>query len=567
MDQIATPAVATAKPEESAARQDSTIAIAAFVALAATLVVLFPFPPILDYANHYARLWLLAGGIGEQPFPQIYAVDWNRTFTNVGMDILAVWLGPLIGADALARALLFLAIVLPPLGAIGLHRALFGGRHYWQIAMLSLGWCATMIGGFINFQIGLGMALAFACVDLRLQGRNPILIFAWRVAAALALTVMHVFALGFYMAIVCGLEFSWRIDIVRSKAGLLRLAGRLALALGACVLPPLSLYLHTAALPNAAGNGLGLVWNDSIVLTVQNLLSAIMTYVPVVDVVLVLPLIFVCTRAARAGDIRIHAGLAVTACGLLILSCISPRHALGTGWISWRFPIMAALVAMAMVCPFANLTRRQALLLALIVNLTVFGRTGWIGWNWWLAQKDVAAVQSVLKKIPAGAAVLPLEHEAGMKSDPAHSSRQFAWGLDTFRHLPTLAVPFSHAFVPTLFTAKGKQPLSVLPPWSEIAAPESSLVSTAVLSCPELMQEYKAYPPYLYLSDWRRRFEFVLVANADVPDDYVGNVMPAGLTLIEDAGFAKLYAVDKTMPEESLPIPAGCAAASIAPGP
>ncbi|WP_027683829.1 hypothetical protein [Rhizobium leguminosarum] len=559
MDRIAAPALAAVGPEKLIARQDSTVAIVAFVGLAAALVLLFPFPPVLDYANHYARIWLLSGGIGEQPFPEIYAVDWNRTFTNVGIDVLATWLGPLVGADRLARVLLFLAIVLPPLGAIGLHRALFGGRHHWQTAMLSLGWCATMIGGFINFQIGLGMALGFACIDLRLQGRNPALLFAWRLAAALLLTVMHIFALGFYMAIVCGLEFSWRIDIVRSKPGLMRLAGRLVLALGACVLPPLALYLHTAALPNAGGNGLGLVWNDGVVLIVMNLFSAITTYVPVVDVVLILPLILVCTRAIRAGDIRIHAGLAVAACGLLLLSCVSPRHMLGTGWISWRFPIMTALVAMATVCPFANLTRRHALLLALVINFAVFGRTGWVGWNWWLAQKDVAAVEAVLKRVPAGAAVLPLGHEPETVNGLAHSNRHFAWGLDTFRHLPTLAVPFSHAFVPTLFTAKGKQPLSVLSPWSEIAVPEGNLLSIGVLSCPTMMQQYRDFTPYL--SDWHSRFDFVLVANADIPDRYVGTVMPAGLALVEDAGFAKLYAIDKAVPAEPFAIPAGCATA------
>ncbi|EJT04905.1 hypothetical protein [Rhizobium sp. CCGE 510] len=560
MDRIAAPAVVAAGSKETTARQDSTAAIVVFVGLAAALVLLFPFPPVLDYANHYARIWLLSGGIGEQPFPEIYAVDWNRTFTNVGIDVIATWLGPFVGADRLARALLFLAIVLPPLGAIALHRALFGGRHHWQTAILSLGWCATMIGGFINFQIGLGMALVFACIDLRLQGRNPALQFAWRLAAALLLTVMHLFSLGFYMAIVCGLEFSWRVDILRSKSGLLRLAGRLALALGACILPPLALYIHTAALPNAGGDGLGLVWNDGIVLIALNLLSAITTYVPVVDVVLVLPLILICTRAARAGDIRVHAGLAVATCGLLMLSCIAPRHMLGTGWISWRFPIMAALVAMAMMCPFAHLTRRQALLLALVINLAVFGRTGWIGWNWWLAQQDVAAVETVLKKVPAGAAVLPLGHEPEALGGLAHSNRHFSWGLDTFRHLPTLAVPLSHAFVPTLFTAKGKQPLAVLPPWSEIAVPEGNLLSIGVLSCPAMMQEYRDFTPYL--SDWRRRFDFILVANADIPDRYVGAVMPAGVRLIEDAGFAKLYAIDKATPAEPLSIPAGCARAS-----
>ncbi|QKK25789.1 hypothetical protein [Rhizobium hidalgonense] len=559
MDRITAPVHAAAGPEELVARQDSTIAIIAFVALATALVVLFRFPPVLDYANHYARIWLLSGGIGEQPFPEIYAIDWNRTFTNVGIDLLATSVGPLVGADRLARALLFLAIVLPPLGAISLHRALFGGRYYWQIAMLSLGWCATMIGGFINFQIGLGMALFFACADLRLQRRNPVLLFAWRLAAALLLTVMHIFSLGFYMAIICGLEFSWRLDILRSKVSLVRLACRLTLALGACVLAPFALYLRAPALPNAGGNGLALAWNDGVVLIVMNLLSAITTYIPIIDVVLVLPLILICTRAARAGDIRVHAGLAVASGGLLLLSCVSPRHMLGTGWIGWRFPIMTALVAMTMVCPFANLARRQALLLALVINLAVFGRTGWIGWNWWLAQKDVAAVETVLKKVPSGAAVLPLEHELGTVSGFAHSSRYFFMREETFWHLPTLAVPFSHAFVPTLFTAEGKQPLSVLTPWSEIAVPEGNLFSIGVLSCPAMLQEYEVFTPYL--SDWRSRFDFILVANADIPDRYVGALMPAGLTLIEDAGFAKLYAIDKVMPAEPSSVPAGCSAA------
>ncbi|PCK84057.1 hypothetical protein CPT32_25830 [Rhizobium sophoriradicis] len=556
MDQISTPAVAADGSDELAARQDSTIAIAVFVAFVALLVLLFRFPPVLDYANHYARIWLLSGGIGEQPFPEVYAVDWNRTFTNVGIDLLAARIGPLVGADRLARALLFLAIVLPPLGAIALHRTLFGSRSYWQIAMLSLGWCATMIGGFINFQIGLGMALFFACADLRLQRRNPVLLFAWRLAAVLMLTVMHIFSLGFYMAIICGLEFSWRFDVLGSKAGLMRLAGRLTRALGACVLPPFALYLRSPALPNAGDNGLALAWNDGVVLILMNLLSAITTYIPVVDVVMVLPLILICTRAARAGDIRVHAGLAVAASGLLLLACVSPRHMLGTGWISWRFPIMMALVAMAMVCPFANLTRRQALLLALVVNLAVFGRTSWIGWNWWLAQKDVAAVETVLKKVPVGAAVLPLEHDPDTVGGLAHSSRYFFFREETFWHLPTLATPFAHAFVPTLFTAKGKQPLSVLTPWSEIAVPEGNLLSIGVLLCPAMMQVYENFTPYL--SDWRGRFDFILVVNADTSDRYVGTLMPAGLTLVEDAGFAKLYRIDKAAPAEPLSVPAGC---------
>ncbi|MDE1995502.1 MAG: hypothetical protein KGI75_23580, partial [Rhizobiaceae bacterium] len=126
--------------EGAVVRQYPGFAILAFLIAVAILVTAFPFPPLLDYPNHYARMWLLAGGIATPPFSSIYTVDWNQTFTNVGMDLIAYWLGPLLGIPLLMRCLLFLAIALPPLGAIALHRRLFGGAYYWQIGMLYLAW-------------------------------------------------------------------------------------------------------------------------------------------------------------------------------------------------------------------------------------------------------------------------------------------------------------------------------------------------------------------------------------------------------------------------------------------
>jgi hypothetical protein len=91
------PVDVAAVPDSAIVRQRPGFAIAAFVVLVAIFVAAFQFPPILDYPNHYARMWLLAGGIAEPPFNRIYALDWNRTFTNVGIDLAAYWLGPVIG--------------------------------------------------------------------------------------------------------------------------------------------------------------------------------------------------------------------------------------------------------------------------------------------------------------------------------------------------------------------------------------------------------------------------------------------------------------------------------------
>ncbi|MDE1996837.1 MAG: hypothetical protein KGI75_30340, partial [Rhizobiaceae bacterium] len=408
--------------------------------------------------------------------------------------------------------------------------------------MLYLAWCSTLIGGFINFQIGLGMALMFATVDQTLQPRRWWVVFLWRVVAALLLTVMHIFSLGFYLAIVFGLEFSPTFVAVTSPGRFAGLCVRLALAASACLLPALCLFIVAPVLPGQ-DTGLGLSWNNSITLVFANLLSAVWTYSLMVDVLLMIPIVLVCSNAIRTKRLQRHAGLLITALGLLLIACISPRNAMGTGWISWRFPIMAALVAMVMICPLPRLQRKKALMLALALTSIVFARTAWIGFNWWQGQSDVADVRAALTAAPEGAAILPLANKPS-DADIGISHRYYAWREDTFRHLATLAVPFAHDFVPTVFTAKGKQPLAVLPPWSDISVPEGNLFTPAVLSCPAALESYGSFTPYL--RQWRQRFDFVLILNADMPDRYLGAAAPSDLKLVRDSGFAKLYAIDKT---------------------
>lgn len=558
---ITLPAPESVDTDATIVRQKPGLAIAAFLILVAIFVTVFKFPPILDYPNHYARMWLLAGGIDKPPFHEIYAVDWNRTFTNVGIDLAAYWLGPLIGVSLLARSFLFLAIVLPPLGAIALHRRLHGGGYYWQIGILYFAWCATLIGGFINFQIGLGMALLFAVADHALQPRNPAMLFAWRLLAGLLLTTMHLFSLGFYMALVCGLEFSPTMAALRSPRDFLRLCGRLLVAMLACTLPAICLFLYQPVLPDGGG-GLDASWNNSVVLILANLMSALWSYALSVDVLLLIPLILVCTNAVRTRRLKVHAGMVVTAAGLLLLSCLVPRHVLGTGWISWRFPIMTALAAMVMICPLPRLPRRQALLVVIALSTVVLGRTAWIGVNWWQGEVDAADVRSVLAAVPEGAALLPVMHQQSEHDVADH--RYFAWNQDTFRHLPTLAVPYAHAFVPTIFTAKGKQPLTVLPPWSDIAVPEGNLFSISLLDCPEEIRAVSGFAPYL--ADWRRRFDFVLLVNAGAEDRFGGTV-PQGVRLAAETPFARLYAIDKAfVPVAAAPQPKSCAEIAAAGG-
>ncbi|WP_370675855.1 hypothetical protein [Pleomorphomonas sp. PLEO] len=516
--------------------------VAIFVLTSALLVVAVRIPPILDFPNHFERIFLISGGIEQPFFHDAYALDWSRARTNIGIDLLAYWIGPLIGLELLARSLLFLAIVLPPIGAIALNRRIFGGEHPFHVAILFLAWSTTLIGGFINFQIGLGLALLFALVDLQIGRHRLILINLWRMVACFLLTLDHIFAAGFYLVLSAGLELPAQFHDFTDRRLLRASAKRITLAAAAGLVPIAGLVLSASGLP---GDDQGNVFNwNTPLLALSNFLSAITSYFTPADVFLFVPIVVIIVEARSRRKIRFHAGLLVSVAFLLVLSMVAPRHAMGTGWISWRFPIMTLLAGAAAIRPFPDATGPTRRWFIAGAAAAVFVRTIVIALVWWQGAQDATAVQRVLAVLPPHRNVLPVGHFPEQWAGWRHASRYFFWGQDTIRHLPTLATSDAGAFVPTLFTAVGKQPLMVMGGFRDISVPEGNLVSVGALFCESLWSSYLPFTPYL--ANWRRRFDYVLVVNADLPDMYVGSNLPDGLVKIADAGFAALYAIDKT---------------------
>ena len=147
--------------------------------------------------------------------------------------------------------------------------------------------------------------------------------------------------------------------------------------------------------------------------------------------------------------------------------------------MDWRFPIMALLAAVAALRPEFS-SARAGIVAAAALTLLGTARTAWIGSIWQDRQVDIAAVERVLAALPAGAILLPAER-IRPEGEDASNDHMLANGLPWHLHLAALAVPLRHAFVPTLFTIPGKQPLRVQPPWSEIAVLEGPPATVAYL--------------------------------------------------------------------------------------
>ncbi len=511
--------------------------LAVCLAALAIPLALAPIPPLLDYPNHLVRMWLIAGGAEIEPLSRMYAVSWASAYTNVGIDYLAALLSLIVPVVPLGSFLALLSLALPPLGAVALNRALFGGIHWWQVGFVLLAWTATLIAGFLNFQIGIGCALLAAALEPRIASARPALRLVARAGLATLLLLVHMFALLYYCALLGGLMLGPAIGALASWSKLRARAGSVIAALVPAVAPALLFVVLAPSLPgahvDAASNPP--MWDLTVLGKVYVLLSAVATYNLWLDLAFAAAVAAPLTLALAVGRVQAHAGLLIAAAGLLVLALAAPTFLAGTWWIDNRFPVMAAFALVAGLRPELPFGAAGKLAAAAALALVVTLRTGWIGAIWHERQADIRAVERAVRSVPAGSAVLPLDNTDDTLDSSAYpAGRYFHNGHPTHWSFSVLAIMWQHVFVANLFWAVGKQPLTVLPPWNEVSFPEDGLHPARELVDPQRTPAHFA--------DWRRRYDYVLLLNTDA-GRLVDLARLPELVLERDEGFARLYRV------------------------
>ena len=492
-------------------------------------------PPLLDYPNHLARLWLLAGGGAGGPLASIYGFDWTGAITNVGFDRLAAALGPLTGPDILPPVFLMLACVLPPAGAVLLNRTMFGGWHWWQCGFGLLAWSFTLLAGFLNFQLSLGLALLGAAADPAFAGWRLGLFFRvapfLRLALGSLILICHPFGCLFYGVLIAALGFGPERGISWARLGRGFVAGGTA-----CLIPLALFWTWSPVWPGSHADGsMYLRWGgDALASKLLVAASLVVTYDPLTDLTFLFALWFVLRILIGIGRGRTHAGLLYAALTLAFLALVTPAALANTAYVDIRLPLMAALLAASALRPAARLPAATS---AALLTALVLARTAWIDGVWDARQSDMRSLARALATVPAGARIVPTEHCCAL----GPIGRRLLVTTPTDLHDPALAIPWRQAFVPTLFAAPGKQPLRVLPPYKALAVLEGATAPV------RLLREYISSPTnhffFGYLEHWREQFDYVLVVNADTADDGPDEANIPELQLVSDEGFARLYRI------------------------
>jgi hypothetical protein len=514
------------------------------LAAAGAPVLAVAIPPLLDYPNHLTRFWLLTGGLEREPLAAFYAADWENALSNGAVDVLVVLLAPLLGgAEPAMRVMLVLALVLPPLGAAVLNRSLFGGWRAWQIGFAIFAFNGIVLAGFLAFMISLGLALLAAAAEARLARCGSGLRLAARAACGILLFWTHALGLAFYLALIAGLAAGPSLrDMLMGPRAIAATIGRAALAAGSAALPALLLLLLSGkpAPWDAPGEADPLMpsWTGyGFFEKVSALTTAFGTYEVPLDLVATLVFLAIARWALAVGRLRIHGGLLLAAASLLVLAILMPNNLGGTGWIDRRFPIMALLVFIAAMLPRVPARRHLAVASGLLLLVAL--RAGLIGWIWDARQADFASVERAVAAMPRGAALLVAYEFPGDRS-ASPVGRYFPRGqMPSYEHFGTLAVMRRDAFVPTLFTQRGRHVLRVQPPWDELALPHGLGVAVTQLDDPD------AGIARPYMRAWRSRFDYLLVLDGDHPGGGARHAPTHGLVPVAMEGFARLYRIER----------------------
>jgi hypothetical protein len=516
----------------------------AFAAVAALLLLpLFAteIPPLLDYPNHLARMTILADSGRDPVLSRFYSIHW-QIVPNIGIDIAMPQLMRIMPLYAAGKIVVALALLLPLAGVAALNRAIFGVRSYWPLAAGLVAFNRLFFTGFLNFLIGVGLALLAAALWERQRNGSPVWRLVAAVVAGLLIFFCHLIAVAFYGLLLLALECgaAWRLKRIDPKAFL-------ALAIPFAV--PILLFLH-APISGGGEASVGLVdavkhyyWalaNEPHGLKLYGLFGPLLTYYRSIDIAALVVILAMLIGSAAAKRLCVAPALAGAALFLLLLYPVTPFFLLQTAWVDQRLPILIGSLVFAGTLPAApsRLTSRLAGA-ALVIILML--RSAEVYAQWSRHDVDIADFRRVIAPVQPGDRVLVVQ--AQRNADPEAmvnrpDSVSAMRSNDAMMHLPGLLVIERKAFWPLLFTAATKQPVQVNPPYDAISLPEGELPWVGGLAAPR--PDDLRWAPYL--AGWEGKFDWVLVLwPEEVPDGY--SLLPDRLALAAKGQVAALYRI------------------------
>ncbi len=461
-------------------------------------------PPLIDYPNHLARLFVLASLPGDPALAKFYAAHWS-VIPNLALDIAGPPLMQVLSVYAAGRVLIAASVLLPVLGTLAYGAAL--GNRWWPLGAGLVAWNNCLLYGFLNFSIAIGLAMLLAAAWLRWREVCPIRTVIAAALGAVVLFICHLMGLVFLAALIGGAELFRVFHAARKPAEAVRRGCILALIFAA----PAALYAMSD-LRQLGGDAIFLPPGEKLF----QLAGVFANYLRPLDLATAalaigLPALGLVMRRGR-----VPGPAAVAMIGLGVGFLAAPYAWKGTyhldtrlavmldfmlfaGFIPWRWPRAVRLgAAVAVLALFAA---RMAVLMAAFAA----------------RQADVADIRTVLAPVRPGQAVYVVSAGTG-------GWRVLSDGFRTDIHLGALALIERRAWWPFEFDNVSQQPLETKQPYRAMAERIGNLPDPAQAAAADVCG-----------------FDYVLLTGADAAPD----LPPERFRLLSRSGFAALYAITR----------------------
>lgn len=464
-----------------------------------------PLPVLPDLFTHIARYHVMTHQ-GDAFLAQYYAFDWHL-LGNLGVDIIMVWLGPILGTE---KAAYLIAALIPPFVVLGIYR-LARGLHGSIPAPAYLApifvWSFTYHHGFVNYWLGIGLVFHVVASWLSLREKSLWQRLAFIIPASLLVWLCHTSAWGVLGLMIAAIEFVRRTTFVRFCFAMI----------------PWAVPLAPMVIWRTSKGGGTLFDNWSIMPKVRGMRNLLRAEWEVFDIlcVVVIALVLLWLLFSRRFTRRKDMALAATA--LFAFSIALPTTVMNSYFADVRLYSPMFMVALLAVSGLGGRLGKGFALAAIALFLVRMGETSF---GWVQRGTEIEADLVALNNVPQGARIAVL----------AHSSECGVWPLAGRNHAPSLAVPRRHAFVNTLWDIPGQHLMR--PIYNDgVGFNNSKSVElfNPAFGCPGFrVRTFLRYLP-------KDRFDYVWIWEAEAPSAAL-----QWLTPIYTGPTSRLYAIRKS---------------------
>lgn len=438
--------------------------------LALCLMLLAPLlltdvPPLLDYPNHLARLTVLAANGTDPVLARFYAPRWD-IIPDLAIDAIGPLLLWVLPVHVAGRIVLGVAVLLPVFGTLAYSRTVLGQRTLWPFGCALVAWNGALLQGFLNYSIGIGVALLLAAGWLRWREPVPTRALLVAIPGAVVLFFCHLMALLFFALLIAAHDILYLWRLRRYPAALAVSAVQRLLCSVAVFALPVTLY----AVSDLRAEGGDTVYLAPTAKAAQ-LLTPFANYWLPLDIATAVLVAVGMIAAALTKHLRVppRAGIALGLLGLLYLA--APFGFKGTFALDTRFVVLAGFLLFGGMAPVAlpSWIGRIAgfgIAALLVVRMTVLGAA------WWGHNADIADFRTVTASVRPGETVFVTTvtpAEAPEYWDRGPLARRLSNGLRTDSHLPALLVVEHRAWWPFLFDNPSQQPVETREPYRDLA--------------------------------------------------------------------------------------------------